>query len=455
MLVALFLLTFFSSSLFSQSITSSPYSRYGIGEVQERSLAHQMGMGNLGYALTNDTLPYFVHLNLLNPASYSGLRLTTFDAAVRSNTFNIQSQGSSVLQNNTSLGYAVLGFPLGKRHRGGASFGLLPYSSVGYNISDSDTNDFDVAEKFSYAGSGGLNQFYIGAATRLWPSSLERKKMDLSVGANGSYIFGTLNNERRVIYTDANYFNTLITESTTIGDFTADLGLQFSYVKDSANDYHYDSLHNRIQPFKKDIEDLKFTFGLTAGLPSALSAERDYMARTYESNTLGLSVIRDTIVNDQGVRGTVTLPLSFGAGFAVKKGERLLVSLDYSMQQWSKLTSFEENMKLNNSMRVSLGVQYIPEKRVDKKIGEFFQHVQYRGGLQYKQTYIELRNTQLNEYSISLGLGLPLKYASMVNIGVELGQRGTVANSLLQEQFVRGLIGFTLNDRWFGRRKYD
>jgi hypothetical protein len=54
-----------------------------------------------------------------------------------------------------------------------------------------------------------------------------------------------------------------------------------------------------------------------------------------------------------------------------------------------------------------------------------------------------------------LRLGLN-RAPSYINIGVELGQRGTKENNLIQEQFVRILIGFTLNDNsWFRKRKYD
>jgi hypothetical protein len=71
---------------------------------------------------------------------------------------------------------------------------------------------------------------------------------------------------------------------------------------------------------------------------------------------------------------------------------------------------------------------------------------------------------QLPEYGITLGFGFPLrrtragngKYVqSMVNFAVEWGQRGTTDRSLLLENYWNFKLGFTLNDRWFIKRKYD
>ena len=43
----------------------------------------------------------------------------------------------------------------------------------------------------------------------------------------------------------------------------------------------------------------------------------------------------------------------------------------------------------------------------------------------------------------------------MVNIGLEIGQRGTTTNGLIKEQFFKATIGFTINDRWFAKPKVD
>nr|MBA3706438.1 hypothetical protein [Bacteroidota bacterium] len=103
------------------------------------------------------------------------------------------------------------------------------------------------------------------------------------------------------------------------------------------------------------------------------------------------------------------------------------------------------------------GTQYVPNSKGNK----YYKRVNYRMGARYAQTAIELKNTTLVEYGLSLGIGFPvgrnyiLQNFSMVNIGVEVGQRGTTTNGLIQENFFKATVGFTINDRWFVKPKFD
>ena len=73
------------------------------------------------------------------------------------------------------------------------------------------------------------------------------------------------------------------------------------------------------------------------------------------------------------------------------------------------------------------------------------------------------KSTQLSEYAFSLGAGFPVgrsyvpgtRTASMINVGLEYGQRGTIDNGLIKENFIRVRVGFTINDEWFIKRVYD
>jgi hypothetical protein len=88
--------------LLAQRFTDSPYSRFGIGQIQQKSFAQANALGGSHIALKNDTLlPLFI--NVANPASYSSLLLTTFEAGVNS-TFNKFSNSTTTFNsNNTSL----------------------------------------------------------------------------------------------------------------------------------------------------------------------------------------------------------------------------------------------------------------------------------------------------------------------------------------------------------------
>ena len=60
------------------------------------------------------------------------------------------------------------------------------------------------------------------------------------------------------------------------------------------------------------------------------------------------------------------------------------------------------------------------------------------------------------DIGVSLGLGLPVGgSASSINVGFELGKRGTTTAGLVQENYYNIYVSFSLSERWFIKRKYD
>ena len=73
-----------------------------------------------------------------------------------------------------------------------------------------------------------------------------------------------------------------------------------------------------------------------------------------------------------------------------------------------------------------------------------------------KETGLDLRGETINEYGISFGVGLPIgRLFSNVNIGFELGSKGTTSQGLVKENFFNTFISLSLNDRWFEKRYID
>ncbi|QYS91637.1 hypothetical protein JJC04_02330 [Flavobacterium covae] len=80
----------------------------------------------------------------------------------------------------------------------------------------------------------------------------------------------------------------------------------------------------------------------------------------------------------------------------------------------------------------------------------------YRGGLRYENIGILAQGESIKDKAITLGVGLPLGGTfSNVNIGFEYGQKGTTTSNLIKENYMNFSIGFSFNDRWFVKRKYD
>lgn len=481
----------FPFSIFPQTSTVSPYSRYGLGDLSGGSSAQSLSMGGLNIGLTNDSIVPF-YINSANPASFISNRITSYEAGVVSNMLKLQTESSKATVNSASIAYLSFAVPVKKWW--GLSMGLLPYSSVGYKVTEHKVLDSIGDVDHYYEGSGGINKLYLGNAIQPFSNAvinlrgsssyrklvrerdsllrtgsredslrsrkiaqdiyyLEKRRANLasfSAGLNVSLLFGNLDNTRRVVYPNTSlsqfYYNTLNSRTTRVRDIYFDYGLQQTFRIDSLG--------------KRRLKDkVRITIGATGGLASDLNAKRDVLSYSYFNTAFGSEVVKDTIENFTAQEGTLTLPLSYGAGFTIRKGERWTIGADYAYQNWASFSSFGERSDLKNSMRISVGANYTPNKFAAAK-GSYGKWIQYRAGLRYYSTYLDLKNTQLTETSICLGVGLPAgqrhnKLCSMLNIGVELGQRGTTDNGLLKEQYLKAVIGLTINSKWFEQPKFD
>ena len=476
--------------------TGSPYSRYGIGDIGGKGYSQGFALGGTYIALQNDTVPMFF-INNGNPASYANMRLVTAELGVNFTRLQLENTAVKQTVNSASLGYISMAFPFKKWW--GASIGLIPFSSVGYKVSDEQEFANIGKVNYLYEGSGGINQVYFGNGIKPFHNrprkyqlsgkyaqlrsprksdqslknchdlyhdnkkirnTLNRKKFlqSLALGANASYLFGNMKNSSKSIFPASIFaFNTKTGTNTRVDGLYLDYGMQMAFVVDSVS---YKDRKDTCRPVKfRDLkENVKVMFGVTFAAETNLSATIDSLSYSYFNNSLGYEIIKDTIENTQGAKGKMTLPLSFGFGMAVKKGDKWLIAADFAIQNWSTFKKFDQSQGLKNSMRVSLGTQYIPDPRPTAAYGK---RINYRIGVKYAQTALELKNTPLNEYGVTAGIGMPvgrsyiLQNFSMVNIGFEVGQRGTITNGLIKESYLKATIGFTINDRWFQKSKFD
>jgi hypothetical protein len=44
---------------------------------------------------------------------------------------------------------------------------------------------------------------------------------------------------------------------------------------------------------------------------------------------------------------------------------------------------------------------------------------------------------------------------STLDIAIKLGERGTIENGLVNESFMQMVLGLTINEKWFIKRKYN
>ncbi|MBL7917267.1 MAG: hypothetical protein JNM96_02650, partial [Bacteroidia bacterium] len=408
----------------------SPYSRFGLGELNQNTLAHNQGMGGAFAALKPDSI-FPVMINTGNPASYSLIKFATFEVGGFYTNSKLSSQSVAVNKHNANFSYAVLGFPI--RKKSGATLGIMPYSSVGYNLKNvvAENNIGDVT--YNYNGEGGFNKVFVGFGTMPFKESvikLRKKEIakaantdkpysrkgyalkefasellsDFSIGANANYLFGSVKNYADVRYPNSNlYYNTIRESTIRMHDFTGNFGIQTGFTIDSVKaKKSHDTLQLNNNKRIALREKVKIVFGYYMNLNNNLSANYDLISYNYFlTNNAGI-MPRDTVIKQIDAAGKIKLPLEQGFGIGIKKGEKLNIVMDYAITNWSGFKLLNYNDSLKNSTRMAIGFNYVPEKFATGK-GTFFRRSQYRMGAFYNTGYLNLNKTLITTYGLTAG----------------------------------------------------
>jgi hypothetical protein len=177
----------------AQLQTYSPYSGYGFGQIRQQATSRSVGMGGVGIALAD---PFAIHNQ--NPASYPSLWLTSIDlTAFYDRSTLSDGRASSTIQTggfqNLALVYKKTRLKDPHISRLAFTMGAMPFSKVGFSYQDTLSVPYreGTLQLFNrQEAEGGLNNVYVGAG---WAPF---KRVPLSVGFQGSYLFGTTVIER-------------------------------------------------------------------------------------------------------------------------------------------------------------------------------------------------------------------------------------------------------------------
>lgn len=411
----------FSLTFFAQEGTSSPYSFYGIGDIKFKGTIENRSMGSIS------VFPDSIHINIQNPAHFASLKLSTFNVGGTYANTNSVTETQEAKARRTSIDYLAFGLPVGKL---GLGFGLIPYSSLGYkvqNVTDErDNNNNVIRSVFSrFDGIGGVNKVFFGFGYQL------TKK--INIGADVQYNFGTIQTRNLQYQTDLQY-GSRENNSSTLRGVNFDFGLTYQ-TKISKKHSFFSSISY--------TPESELTLGNLRNV-QVIELLTNGAVRVIESQTVP---VEDT---------TIKLPskLSIGTGFGEVK--KWLVGGEVSFIQNSVMSNrFNdiENATFENSIRYSIGGFYIPNYN---SYSSYYKKIVYRGGLRYENTGLVLQNKSINDFAATVGLGLPLGGTfSNINIGLEIGKRGTKYFNLVEENYVNLSVGLSLSDKWFVKRKFD
>jgi hypothetical protein len=407
-------------ALFAQNNTNSPYSRYGYGELADRSFGAGRAMGGVGVGLRSSK-----QINPMNPASYSAMDSLTFlfDFGASAQLAKYDDGVNKQNYTNGNIEYLAMQFPISDRLA--MSLGILPYSFVGYDYKV-ESLDGDAPFLNRYTGKGGFNNIYAGFGYDLW-------KNRLALGANVGYFFGNLEHASNV-YLVSSTADMVKSEKLHVRDVKLDLGLQYTH------------------PIGKQE---RFVLGLT------YSPSKDLNMSTYRNTIQYVGNTSNVVESDTSYNSAFGLPNSYGVGFSYIKDNRLTVAADFLYEDWASSKYYDRKGSFKDRFRVGGGAEYTP-RFMDRSL---FKRINYRAGVHYGNSYhqitasasdVNLNNASYKEFGASVGLGLPLVDGrSHLNIAFEYTKITPSVSTMIDEQYYRFTISYTFNERWFSKFKLD
>lgn len=415
-----------ATGMYAQEGTVSPYSFFGIGDLRNAGTVENQMMG--GIAVYADS----IHLNLRNPASYASLGpdvwenkgLVVYTAGISNTRLSFDDFSTQQESAVTNLDYLSLGFSLGNKL--GMGFGIMPFSSVGYNLVD--VRD-DAAQPLTniFSGSGGLNRVYYSVGYELIKN--------VSVGATINYNFGSIDSER-LQQIEGVQFGSFDRRSSRINGF--DFNYAVNYTPTIKEKYQ---LHTsvRINTQANLLSENQRNIG-SFSVATGTSIED-------VSVNLGAQNLSDTELK---IPTTTTIGLGFG------EKAKWFVGGEYSFQTLSEFQNVffnQENITYEDASTYAFGGFYTPDSG---SFTSYLKRMTYRAGLRAENTGMVVGDVPINNFGITFGVGLPLgRSLSNLNLGVELGKRGTTRANLIEENYLKINIGLSLNDRWFQKRKIN
>ena len=386
---------------------NSPYTRFGFGQLSGMETGTNKGMGGTGIGVHQNN-----QINMLNPASYAAVDTLTFllDIGASLSNNNLAEGSTKINARNTTFDYVAMQFRLVPRL--GFTLGLMPFSNIGYNFSEtkqvSNDDEGQVTATNTYYGNGGLRQVTAGLGYNPFAG--------LSIGANASYIYGEILHYISNQYSDSNINQYTKQYTADIATYSIDFGAQYQFSSGKS----------------------QYTLGVTYRPGHLINNE--------------VLLIETLSASDSTSCPKLSIPNKYGIGISYSYDNRLIVAADYSLEQYSTVNFFGTNG--TDRHRASLGAEYIPELLTRK----LFRRARYRAGIHYATAhYTAAGNPGPTEYGATIGIGLPIMNRwngkSIVNISGQYTHVRPNAPGMITENTLCLSIGLSFNETWFNKWK--
>ena len=406
----------------------SPYSVFGLGELEKEGSAYNKSMGGTGIATRNRRF-----INYTNPAAVTARDTLAFMADFGLEQKNtIYRQGDLRSANNTfNIHNFVMTFPI---YRSSAFMvGLAPFSDVGYDFSSVEERQDIIGNtgniSYDSRGTGSVYQLFVGAGVTFWKR--------LSLGAEYLYYFGNIDRITRMDYLNTSYRSVRTGNELAIRGSTGKFGLQYE-------------------------QKLGGNVSMIVGATYRMSAKMDGYSTNYRYATQ--SSVVDTLTHrvDTLAYGNLCFGDEIGVGISVKGGDKWHAEFNYLRSGWDKsgmdnAPGFsaigDSKFSTTTSQSYRLGFEFVPNRN---DIRYYMKRCAYRAGVYYDQAYYKLDGNNINSMGITLGMTLPVfRWYNGLTIGLDMGQKASTRHGMVRERYAKIAVGFNIHDIWFQKTRYN
>ena len=406
----------------------SPYSIFGLGELEKEGSAYNKSMGGTGIATRNRRF-----INYTNPAAVTARDTLAFMADFGLEQKNtIYRQGDLRSANNTfNIHNFVMTFPI---YRSSAFMvGLAPFSDVGYDFSSVEERQDIIGNtgniSYDSRGTGSVYQLFVGAGVTFWKR--------LSLGAEYLYYFGNIDRITRMDYLNTSYRSVRTGNELAIRGSTGKFGLQYE-------------------------QKLGGNVSMIVGATYRMSAKMDGYSTNFRYATQ--SSVVDTLTHrvDTLAYGNLCFGDEIGVGISVKGGDKWHAEFNYLRSGWDKsgmdnAPGFsaigDSKFSTTTSQSYRLGFEFVPNRN---DIRYYMKRCAYRAGVYYDQAYYKLDGNNINSMGITLGMTLPVfRWYNGLTIGLDMGQKASTRHGMVRERYAKIAVGFNIHDIWFQKPRYN
>lgn len=401
----LLLLIFIAVTIYCQE-SGSPYSRFGFGFFNYSISTRSLGNAGTSIGIYDD-----YELNNLNPASWSKIKNTTFSSGMIYESSTSEDYKGKKKYTNLNFSNTVIGVPFEKDKELIFALGLFSKSKVGYNIYQNVIVN-DLPAKSIYFGTGGISEFMLGLTYSPYSH--------INIGFKTGYNFGEVQHSGKLQFNNSEYIDNEYLNSIYTKGFTFTGGIIYSGIG---------------KIFGMNYGNI----GIIFSPKSNIKAKKERYS-TFSSTS---ATISDTVKTGEK---DLTLPMNFGLGFDLGLSDKFHTAFDYIFTGWEQYKYDGTNENLKNSHRFSLCFETIPDKDLLASLSE---RTRYSLGIYYEKMNLEFNGERINEFGLSLGLGVPLSRNAFLNTAFVYGRRGKNSNGLILDNFFKVQLSIALNELWF------